>query len=196
MCSIVLLNYWGLSKFPLFTPLWSSLSTSLFFHGVNKEIKNVTINGHFSIKDHRGSYFFRGHFSFHYCVPLIVGAFCQSLFLLWERCVTSTPHASLSPWPATFCIFCPSASPSPHLFGMDSYAGPDTRPAIHARQNKQPTGGPHRCGCHKVEDWRAISGCVFPIDGGKQAPWHHSPDPDISSDLQLRVPLSPFRPWT
>jgi hypothetical protein len=85
---------------------------------------------------------------------------------------------------------------------MDSYAGPDTRPAIHARRNKQPTRRPHRHGRHKVEDWRAISGCAFPIDGGttsqssklqdnalspttgsghvavmhggKQAPWHHS----------------------
>jgi len=135
----------------------------IIFSVVNNEIENATINGNFSIKDHRGSLFFKGHFSFHYCVPLIVGAFCRSLFLLCCGNVVVW-HQRLVTLAATFCIFCLSASPSPHLFGMDSYAGPDTRPVIHARRNKQPTGGPHRRGRHKVEDWRAISGRAFPID--------------------------------
>src|SRR6266581_9552294 len=65
--------------------------------------------------------FFKGHFYFYFCVPLIVGP-CRSLFLLWERCVASNASSSSITFTLAAahhrllsCIFCPSASPSPHL---------------------------------------------------------------------------------
>ena len=42
----------GSFKVLLFAPLFFSLLILLFFNGVNKEIKNETINGHFLIKGH------------------------------------------------------------------------------------------------------------------------------------------------
>src|SRR5712691_2001578 len=55
----------------------------------------------FQLRTIDGSLFFKGHFSFHYCVPLIVGAVCRSLFLLWERLCGI--NAS-SPWPPHFAF--------------------------------------------------------------------------------------------
>src|SRR5712691_9939238 len=172
----------------------------------------------FQLRTIDGSLFFKGHFSFHYCVPLIVGAVCRSLFLLWERLCGI--NAS-SPWPPHFAFSARQLHPRRTCLEwtctLDQTPNP---PFMHAKTSSPLEG--HRRGHHKVEDWRAISGRVFPIDGGttsqssklqdnalspttgsghvavmhggKQAPWHHSPDPDISGDLQLRVPSSPFRP--
>src|SRR6266581_7994217 len=69
----------------------------------------------FQLRTIDGSFFFKGHFYFYFCVPLIIGP-CQSLFLLWERCVASMPRPcpSLSPWPPPI-IVCYLAFSTPQL---------------------------------------------------------------------------------
>src|SRR6267378_507856 len=52
----------------------------------------------FQLRTIDGSFFFKGHFSFHFCVPLIVGLFCRSSCMPTPRppsCSTNNLPASL-----------------------------------------------------------------------------------------------------
>src|SRR5712691_7603659 len=96
----------------------------------------------FQLRTIDGSLFFKGHFSFHYCVPLIVGAFCRSLFLLWS----SSPPSPAAPNR-------PSLRPPPrlpalvhrplHLPRLHLLPDPDVDPDLAPPPSPTPRPGPN-----------------------------------------------------